>query len=239
MQVYIDNFQTYLRHLILGPASKAQTACQPHLADNDIYASCQYRPIQTLSRSPFKTRARQVVVRAAELVRKAQCPRKVSGTIPSSLSQGPRFSFPSLASPGILLPSLPGQSRAACAGELLPCRLLPARVGFPWRRALSWAFSLFPATSFSKFTETYFEISTAVDTDTDERADGTSFQVQKLWGERGTNKTANNLVVSLETKGEKKLGRERRNRQEIDAVLQRLLSWCKSWERQKGLHLCY
>lgn len=38
---------------------------------------------------------------------------------------------------------------------------------------------------------------------TDEWADETSFQVQKPWGQRGTNKTVNNLVVSLETKEKK------------------------------------
>jgi len=39
-----------------------------------------------------------------------------------------------------------------------------------------------------------------------------AFRFRSYWGERGTNKTVNNLVVSLETKDEKGLGRDRRNR---------------------------
>lgn len=41
----------------------------------------------------------------------------------------------------------------------------------------------------------------------------------RSYGGKGELTRLNNLMVSLETKDEKKLGRERRNRKEIDAVL--------------------
>lgn len=83
------------------------------------------------------------VVRAAELTRKAQC---LSPPHPSRHRH-----------PQATLSTRMGEG--SFCWEVLPCQLLPTRV--EWR-TLPWGFAPSPAPSFSKFRETYFEISPTV-----------------------------------------------------------------------------
>lgn len=167
--------------------------CQPHVAGNDV---CTFLLVPSHPRTfpvSIQTRAMWVAVRVAELVRKAQCSWKVSVTIPSSPSQGPWFSFPSLAIPRCPPTLTNWWARGACTAELLPCRPLPAPVGFSQRRTLSWAFSLL-FLNLQKHILRYLLLR--------HRWTGRWNQLSgsEAMGERGTNKTVNHLVVSLETK---------------------------------------
>lgn len=83
---------------------------------------------------------------------------------------------------------------------------------------MSCALPLLPAIGSTKFTETYCETSTAVTQMNRQMELAFTF---RSYGGKGelTTVAVNNPVVSLKTKDEEKLGREKKDRQEIDAIL--------------------